>query len=71
MSSNKKYRVTGMTCGHCVNHVTEEVTAIDGVENVEIDLASGDMTVTSATEIPFATIAEAVSEAGDYTVVEQ
>lgn len=28
------YVVTGMTCGHCVNHVTEEVSAIPGVTEV-------------------------------------
>lgn len=61
------YTVTGMTCEHCVNHVTEEVSALAGVENVTVEL-SGAMAVTSENEIDFARIAEAVSEAGDYQV---
>lgn len=61
------YVVTGMTCGHCVNHVTEEVSAVPGVTNVKVDLA-GPMEVASEKEIDLATIAEAVAEAGDYKV---
>lgn len=61
------YTVTGMTCEHCVNHVTEEVSALSGVDNVTVEL-SGAMAVTSENEIDFALIAEAVSEAGDYQV---
>jgi copper chaperone len=58
------YVVTGMTCGHCVNAVTEEVSALDGVDDVAVDLDSGRLTVTSRTEIPYATVAAAVDEAG-------
>jgi len=32
------YRVSGMTCGHCVAAVTQEVSQLDGVEHVEVDL---------------------------------
>lgn len=62
------YVVTGMTCDHCVNHVTEEVSALDGVQNVDVKLDGGTMAVTSDSEIDFGKIAEAVDEAGDYTV---
>ena len=65
-----KYVVTGMTCGHCVNHVTEEVEAIDGVDSVTVQLEGGEMTVTSAEPIGFDVIVEAVKEAGDYTVAQ-
>ena len=41
------YVVTGMTCDHCVHAVTEEVSALDGVEDVAVDLDSGQLTVTS------------------------
>lgn len=64
------YTVTGMTCGNCVNHVTEEVSAIDGVNDVKVSLEGGAMAVESAERIPFDAIIEAVKEAGDYTVVE-
>ena len=62
------YRVTGMTCGHCVKAVTEEVSAIAGVSAVEVDLETGALRVTSATPIDFDRIVEAVAEAGDYKV---
>ena len=53
-----------MTCDHCVHAVTEEVSALTGVEDVAVDLDSGRLTVTSATEIPYADVAAAVDEAG-------
>lgn len=61
------YVVTGMTCGHCVQHVTEEVSALPGVTNVKVEQA-GPMEVTSETAIDLDTIAAAVAEAGDYKV---
>ena len=63
------YTVSGMSCGHCVSSVTEEVSAVEGVSEVVVDLESGRMTVTSAGEMPLETIAAAVDEAGGYTVV--
>lgn len=58
------YVVTGMTCGHCVHAVTEEVSALQGVENVAVDLDTGQLTVTSTSEISYADVAAAVDEAG-------
>jgi copper chaperone len=58
------YVVTGMTCDHCVHAVTEEVSALDGVDDVAVDLTSGRLTVTSSSEIPYASVAAAVDEAG-------
>ena len=63
-----RYRVTGMTCDHCVAHVTEEVSALPGVTHVTVSLADGSMLVDSPAPIPLTSIEEAVSEAGDYTV---
>lgn len=62
------YVVTGMTCGHCVNHVTEEVSAIEGVQNVDVQLEGGTMAVTSEAPIDIELVKDAVAEAGDYTV---
>ena len=45
--STATYTVTGMTCAHCVAAVTEEVGAVLGVTGVEVDLATGALTVTS------------------------
>lgn len=65
MSSNTySGTVIGMTCGHCVASVTEEVQEIPGVEQVEVDLESGALTVTSAEPLDDATVRSAVEEAG-------
>jgi copper chaperone len=58
------YTVSGMTCGHCVNAVTSELSQLDGVTDVQVDLASGAVTVTSAEPLDDAAVAAAVDEAG-------
>jgi copper chaperone CopZ len=62
------YTVTGMTCGHCVSSVTEEISEIDGVTDVAVDLPTGAVTVTSTQPVYGADIRTAVEEAG-YRVV--
>ena len=64
MSSTATYTVTGMTCEHCVASVTEEVSEIAGVENVDIDLATGSVTITSSTPLEDDAVRAAVEEAG-------
>jgi copper chaperone CopZ len=59
--------VSGMTCGHCVRSVTEELTAIPGVTDVVVDLvADGVSHVTFTTAEPVAddAVAAAIAEAG-------
>ena len=59
--------VTGMTCSHCVSSVTEELSAIDGVEGVSVDLNAGGasrVTIRSSTPIPATAVEAAVAEAG-------
>ena len=67
MSVTTTYQVTGMTCGHCVQAVTDEITALDGVEKVDVELSSGAATVVSAAALAPEAIAAAVDEAG-YTL---
>jgi len=64
MTVSSTWTVTGMTCGHCVASVTEEVTALAGVEDVQVDLASGRVVVTSTESLDHADVAAAVAEAG-------
>ena len=64
MSTTQTYTVTGMTCGHCVASVTEEVQEIPGVENVDVVLETGSLTVTSAEPVDDAAVKAAVEEAG-------
>ena len=58
------YTVKGMTCGHCVASVKEEVSAISGVQNVDVVLESGAVTVVSEGELATETVRAAVEEAG-------
>ncbi len=64
MSQTQTYTVTGMTCGHCVASVTEEVQEIPGVQDVSVVLETGAVTVTSEQEIDDAAVKAAVEEAG-------
>ncbi|MEU4477204.1 cation transporter [Micromonospora sp. NPDC023966] len=58
------YQVQGMTCGHCVNSVSTEVSALPGVTDIQVDLASGRVTVTSESPLDTDTVRAAVDEAG-------
>jgi copper chaperone CopZ len=63
------YKVTGMTCEHCVNAVTSELTSLDGVAAVTVDLAPdgvSQVTVTSGSPLPDTAVTEALDEAGGY-----
>ena len=67
--STMTFTVVGMTCGHCVAAVKEEVSKLEGVDRVEIDLGSGAVMVQSGGPIDFAAFAAAVLDAG-YRVAE-
>jgi copper chaperone len=63
------YKVTGMTCGHCVSAVTSELTSLGGVTKVTIDLVPDGVsliTVTSEASLPAGAVTEALDEAGGY-----
>ncbi len=64
MSQTSTYTVTGMTCGHCVASVTEEVHELPGVENVEVVLETGAVTITSTDPVDREAVQAAVEEAG-------
>ncbi len=64
MSQTSTYTVTGMTCGHCIASVTEEVRELPGVEDVGVDLPTGVVTITSAEPLEDAAVQAAVEEAG-------
>ncbi|HZG98535.1 MAG TPA: cation transporter [Nocardioidaceae bacterium] len=59
-----EYTVVGMTCGHCVSSVTEEVTALDGVRDVDVDLQTGQLRVDSDRTVSRDDVRTAVEEAG-------
>jgi copper chaperone len=64
MSDTRTYTVTGMTCGHCVASVTEEVQELSGVEKVDVVLETGALTVSSSRPVDDAEVKAAVEEAG-------
>lgn len=66
-ASAQRFEVTGMTCAHCVASVTEELSALGGVEHVDVDLAPGDastVTVTADRPLTRDEIRAAVEDAG-------
>jgi copper chaperone len=58
------YTVTGMTCEHCVASVTEELTELDAVTAVDVQLATGLVTVTSQRALTADEVGAAITEAG-------
>jgi copper ion binding protein len=62
------YTVEGMTCGHCVKAVTEELSELAGVLDVQVDLATGTAVVQSEAPLTESEVKAAVDEAG-YTLV--
>lgn len=67
MSATATYQVNGMTCGHCVHAVQQELSAIDGVTEVAVDLhpgAASTVQVTSAAPLSDEAVAAAIDEAG-------
>lgn len=67
--ATQTFLVTGMTCGHCVGAVRDEVSAIPGVVGVDITLVpagTSTVVVTSTAPVPADAVAAALDEAGDY-----
>ena len=62
-TENLDYTVEGMTCSHCALSVREEVSEVPGVSAVDVDLASGRMTVTGD-YVSDDAVRAAVAEAG-------
>jgi copper chaperone CopZ len=70
--SEQTLRVQGLTCGHCVHAVTEELSALAGVREVSVDLVPDGVsivTVTADADLSADVVAGALTEAGDYTLV--
>ena len=60
----KKYTVEGMTCNHCVHHVTVALSEVDGVKDVKVSLTEKSALINSDEEVSFETLRTAVEEAG-------
>ena len=64
MMTTETFVVSGMTCDHCVRAVTTEFVLLPGVRSVDVDLASGEVTVVSDAPLDRADVRNAVDEAG-------
>jgi copper chaperone len=60
----KSIQVKGMSCQHCVMAVTKALGAVDGIENVSVDLASGTATFDEVKPVDASVVAAAVKKAG-------
>lgn len=72
MATTQQFHATGLTCGHCAAAVTEELTALDGVSDVAVEVvADGTSTVSVTADRPLADpeVAAALDEAGGYALV--
>ena len=67
MSSSATYAVAGMTCNGCVNKVTNAVVDVEGVEDVDVDVATGTLEVIgTADDVAIRTAVEQVG----YSIVQ-
>ena len=60
----KKYTVEGMTCNHCVHHVTVALNEVEGVKDVKVSLAEKSVLINSEDSVNFETLRSAVEEVG-------
>jgi copper chaperone len=71
-STTQTFRATGLTCGHCAHAVSEELSAVPGVDAVEVEVVSGGesvVRVTASRELGADEVTSALAEAGDYALV--
>jgi copper chaperone len=69
MSVTQKFTVTGMTCGHCVQSVTKEISSLKGVSDVTVTLENGELKFSAESEVSRELVSAAVAEAG-YTLAD-
>jgi copper chaperone CopZ len=60
----QKFTVTGMTCGHCEMAVTAELSKLEGVTRVAVDIPTGTVITESVETLPIEDIAAAIDESG-------
>ncbi|MCI6573984.1 MAG: heavy-metal-associated domain-containing protein [Actinomycetaceae bacterium] len=71
MANSVELKVSGMTCMHCEMHVKEELSALDGVNSVDVELKPGEQSTVRVgldADVSDDALREAVDEAGGYTV---
>jgi copper chaperone len=69
---NQQFSVTGLNCQSCVNHVTEAISGLAGVQGVSVDLEpKGTSTIHVEASQPLTdeAVQAALSEEGNYSLV--
>ena len=61
-------KVKGMSCQHCVMSVTKALGQLEGIKNVQVDLAKGEVRFDNSKEVALNRIEKAISDAG-YQVI--
>ena len=72
MSTTRRFGATGLTCGHCAKAVSDELRALDGVLDAEVEVVNGGasvVTVVAERDVTDDEVAAALDEAGDYQLV--
>jgi len=72
VSTTLRFEATGLTCGHCARAVSQELTALDGVLDVHVEVVSGGasaVTVVTERELSHDEVVAALDEAGEYVLV--
>lgn len=67
--SENTFHATGLTCGHCAGAVAEEIKALGGVTDVQVEVVKGGVstiTVSAGSALTDEQISAALDEAGDY-----
>ncbi|RRD94582.1 copper chaperone [Clostridiales bacterium COT073_COT-073] len=65
----KELKIKGMSCGHCVKHVTNALSEVEGVSELQVNLEKANATMQVTDQVSNEALIEAVTEAG-YEVVE-
>jgi copper chaperone len=72
MSTTQRFQATGLTCGHCARAVSEELLALDGVLDAQVEVVSGGVsvvTVVADRDLGHDEVVAALDEAGEYVLV--
>lgn len=62
--TTEQFRVPDVSCGHCVNAITKEVSTLPGIAKVDVNLNDKTVTVEHDTQVDTAAIVAAINEAG-------
>ena len=72
MSTTQRFEATGLTCGHCARAVSDELLALDGVLDAEVEVVNGGLsvvTIVTERDLTDDEVTAALVEAGDYELV--